>query len=345
METPPASPARKTIFKWLVPAMGYGIAMASLLWVFHQFDYKQMEHDVRTLHWGWVSLAILLNVLVYVVDGWRWSVILSPAVEAPPAECVKAVFVGIVANGVLPAKAGEVIRCYLLSHWTDTHLSLALTSDAIGRVMDGIWLVVAYYLLTIGMTDIPHTFRDGTVLLAVGVAVLTALFLFVLFRREDAHLFVSGNKWSAKFEHLLHEIHSLGNLRALGSAFALSGLYLLLPVLSVAALFRAYGFDFTLQQAGIALVIVHIGTTLPNAPANLGSFQLFATVALDMLGAERSDARIFSLILFFAQTLPQMVIGALVLLLTGLKLGEVHTHARHAHHTRRVPLRAPVAKE
>ncbi len=61
--------------------------------------------------------------------------------DAPPGECVKAVFVGIVANGVLPAKAGEVIRCYLLSHWTDTPLSLALTSDAIGRVMDGIWMV------------------------------------------------------------------------------------------------------------------------------------------------------------------------------------------------------------
>src|SRR5450432_2645526 len=138
METPPASPARKKLFKWLVPTVGYAIAIASLIWVFHQFDYKQMEQDVRTLHWGWVALAILLNLLVYVVDGWRWAVILSPAEEAPPGECIK---------------AGEIIRCYLLSHWTDTHLSLALTSDAIGRVMDGIWLVVAFYLLTVGMTD------------------------------------------------------------------------------------------------------------------------------------------------------------------------------------------------
>jgi glycosyltransferase 2 family protein len=345
METLPASPARNRIPKWLVPAFGYAIAIASLIWVFHQFDYRQLERDVRTLHWGWVALGILLNLLAYVVDGYRWSLILHPAEEAPPGECIKAVFVGIVANGVLPAKAGEVIRCYLLSHWTDTHLSLALTSDAIGRVMDGIWMVVAFYLLTFGMTDIPRALRDGTILLAIGVAVLTALFLFVLFRRDDAHLFVSGSKWASKFEQLLHEIHSLGDLRTLAKAFALSSLYLLLPILSVAALFRAYGFDFTLQQAGIVLVIVHIGTTLPNAPANLGSFQFFATLALDILGAERPDAKIFSLILFFVQTLPQMVIGALVLLFTGLKLGEVHTHARHAHHFRRVPEQAPAAKD
>ena len=86
-----------------------------LYWVFRQFDYKQMETDVRTLQWGWVALGIVLNVLVFVVDGWRWSVLLSPFEDAPPIECIKAVFIGIVANGVLPAKAGEVIRCYLLS--------------------------------------------------------------------------------------------------------------------------------------------------------------------------------------------------------------------------------------
>ncbi len=335
METPPASPARKKIPKWLVPTLGYAIAIGSLVWVFHQFDYKQMEQDVRTLHWGWVGLAIALNLLVYVIDGWRWRVLLSPAEDAPFGECVKAVFVGIVANGVLPAKAGEVIRCYLLSHWTDTPLSLALTSDAVGRIMDGIWMVVAFYLLTIGVTDIPRALRDGTFLLAIGVAVLTGLFLFVLFRREHAHSFMAENKWAAKFEHLLHEIHSLGDPRALGIAMAISGLYLLLPVLSVAALFRAHELDFSLQDAGITLVIVHIGTTLPNAPANLGSFQFFATLALDVLGAERADSKIFSVILYFVQTLPQMVIGALVLLFTGLKLGEVHTHARDAHHTRR----------
>ena len=172
--------------------------------------------------------------------------------------------------------------------------------------MDGIWMVAAFYLLTIGTTDIPRAMRDGTFLLAIGVAVLTALFLFVLFRREHASLFVSNSKWGARFENLLHEIHSLGDPRTLGIAFALSGLYLLMPVLSVYALFRAYGFDFSLQEAGIALVIVHIGTTLPNAPANLGSFQFFATLALDVLGAERPDAKIFSLILYFAQTLRRL---------------------------------------
>jgi uncharacterized membrane protein YbhN (UPF0104 family) len=275
---PPQNPQRRLrIPKWLVPAVAYTSAIASLFWVFHAFDYRQLEQDVRALHWGWVALGIVLNLAVYVVDAWRWAVLLCPAESVPVSECVKAVFVGQVANGVFPAKAGEIVRCYLLSFWTDTPLSLALTSDAIARVMDGICLVAGFYLVTAGL-EVPRHLRE-------------------------------------KF-----------------------ALYLFLPVLSVWCLFRAYAFDFGLLQAGVVLIIIHIGTILPNAPANLGSFQVFATVALGLLHAEQTEAKIFSLILYFTHTLPQIAVGALVLLFTGLKLGEVHLHAKRAEHARKAPV-------
>jgi uncharacterized protein (TIRG00374 family) len=232
------SPKPSRIPKWLVPAAGYTIALASLIWVFHGFDYRQLGQDVRALHWGWVVLGIALNLAVYIVDAWRWSVLLSPAEIIPLNECIKAIFVGLVANGVLPAKAGEVIRCYLLSLWTETPVSLALTSDAISRVMDGVCLVVGFYLVTIGLHAPTHRLQkelaiwsDGTFILMIAIAILSALILFVLFRRENASSFVKGNKWAARFAHLMHEIHELGDVRSLSIALGISVLYLLLPVL------------------------------------------------------------------------------------------------------------------
>src|SRR5271156_5016866 len=101
-----APPQHRRIPRWLVPAAGYSIALASLIWVFHGFDYQQLIKDVRALHWGWVLLGIALNLAVYLVDAWRWSVLLRPAEIVPLDECVTAIFVGLVANGVLPAEAG-----------------------------------------------------------------------------------------------------------------------------------------------------------------------------------------------------------------------------------------------
>src|SRR5271170_3653480 len=76
-------PKSRRIPKWLVPTVGYSIAIASLIWVFHAFDYQQLGQDLRTLHWGWVIAGILLNIAVYLVDAWRWKVLLSPAGIVP----------------------------------------------------------------------------------------------------------------------------------------------------------------------------------------------------------------------------------------------------------------------
>jgi uncharacterized protein (TIRG00374 family) len=345
-------PKHRRIPKWLVPAAGYSIALASLIWVFHGFDYQQLIKDVRALHWGWVLLGIALNLAVYLVDAWRWSVLLRPAEIVPLGECVKAIFVGLVANGVLPAKAGEVVRCYLLSLWTEMPLSLALTSDAISRVMDGICLVAGFYLVTFGLHAPTHRLQeelrlwsDGTFILMICVAVLSALVLFVLFRREHASSFVRGNKWAARFAHLMHEIHELGDVRSLAIGMGISVLYLVLPILSVWCLFQAYEFDFGLIQASIVVIIVHIGTILPNAPANIGSFQAFATVALAMVQAEEPAAASFALIFYICHTLPQILAGFLVLLFTGLNLGEVHTRAIRAEHIGKIHVAAPLPNE
>ena len=336
---------KRRIPKWLVPTVGYSFAIASLIFVFSNFDYKQLEQDVRTLSWGWVLIGVLLNLLVYVLDGWRWSVLLRPAQRIPVAECVKAVFIGQVANAALPAKAGEIVRCYLLSFWTEIPFSLALTGDAIGRVMDGVCMAAAFYIFTYGITDMRRSLREGAFVFAVGVVILSALLLFILFRREHAKHFVSGNKWSARFANLMHEIHQLGNIRVLRNAFGISILYLLMPMLSVWALFRAYSFDFSFVQAAIVLVIVHIGTTLPGAPANLGAFSLFATLSLEMLAAGPTEAKVFAVILYFAHTLPPIIVGAFVLLFTGLKLGEVHTHAKSAHYSGKATAVTPAVNE
>jgi uncharacterized protein (TIRG00374 family) len=349
---PPNDPPKQRVPKWLVPAAGYSIAIASLIWVFHAFDYQQLLQDLHTLHWEWVVLGIVLNLMVYVVDAWRWLVLLGPAECVPINECLKAIFVGLVANGVLPAKAGEVVRCYLLALWTDIPVSLALTSDAISRVMDGICLVAGFYLVTIGLHAPTRRlekelglWRDGTFILMICVGILSGLIAYVLFRREHASSFVRSNKWAARFAELMHEIHQLGNVRSLSVALGISVLYLLLPVLSVWCLFRAYDFDFGLAPAAIVLIVVHIGTILPNAPANIGSFQAFATVALGIIRAEQSAAASFALIFYIAHTLPQILIGMLVLLFTGLNLGEVHTRAIHAEHARKTRIPEPLANE
>src|SRR6202166_441652 len=148
MDTVEAPPKRQGIPKWVVPAIGYLVSAVSLLWVFWKFPFSQLGDHLRTLEWNWVAFAVLLEFAVYFFDAWRWEALLRPVGAPPFGICLQAVYVGLLANDILPAKAGEVVRCFLLSYETKVPLSLAITSDVILRIMDGLWIVVLYLIIT-----------------------------------------------------------------------------------------------------------------------------------------------------------------------------------------------------
>jgi uncharacterized protein (TIRG00374 family) len=242
------------------------------------------------------------------------------------------VYVGLFASKLLPAKAGEVVRCYLLSYWGDIPVALTLTAGVIVRIMDGVWLVILYYFAIIGIQHVPRWLSSGMDVVTLVVVALAALFLYVLFRRSHAHTWASGNRWACKFVHILDELHKLGNRENLVRALGVSFLYFALQVLFFWALFKAYHFDFGVKDSSFVLIVIHLGTMVPNAPGNIGSLQFFCESALKILSAEASSAVSFSTIMFVFLTLPQLVGGAIAVALTGFNIQQLHQHAREAHH-------------
>src|SRR5205085_11352890 len=224
------------------------------------------------------------------------------------------------ASKVLPAKAGEVLRCYLLSYWGDIPLTLTLTAGVMVRLMDGLCMVVLYYLTVVGVHNVPRWLNSGMNVVALCVVGLSALFLYVLFRRAHAHTWASGNRWASKFVHLLDELHKLGNRENLLKALGVSFLYFFLQTLFFWGLFKAYHFDYSVKDSAFVLIVIHLGTMIPNAPGNLGSLQLFCKSALQILGAEANSAASFSTIMFVFLTLPQLVGGAIAVALTGINI-------------------------
>jgi uncharacterized protein (TIRG00374 family) len=329
MDTVEAPPKRRTIPKWLVPTIGYTISAASLIWVFSKFPYAQLGDHLRTMNWNWVALAILLEVAVYFFDAWRWAAMLEPVGRPPFRICLQSVFVGLFANDVLPARAGELVRCFLLSYETEVPLSLAFTSDVILRVMDGAWIVILYWLTTfqVGTHVVVSRVMWG---FSAGVVVVSLVMLAVLFRRQHAHHFVKNTSWAARFVHLLDEIHRLGHWRDLGISMLISGLYWAAQLLAIWALTRADAFDLGIGAAGFLLVVKAVVTLIPNAPASVGAYQAAAMYALGLLLVERANAQIFAEIMFWFLTLPVAVGGAVAVAFTGVDITDLHRHAHKA---------------
>src|SRR5262249_42460867 len=119
------------------------------------------------------------------------------------------------------------------------------------------------------------------------------------------------------------------NIRTLTYATAVSLLYLVLQIVSVYGLMKAYGLDLSFWAACGVLTVVRIGTVIPNAPGNLGVIQLATTMALGLFDVQQNDAKTFSFIMFFALTLPLLIGGAIATALTGVNIAELRERARH----------------
>ncbi len=323
---------------WLLPAFGYAVSAASLIWVLKDSRLRETAYDLRHLNWLWVVLAFIFEVAANFSHAWRWQLILSPAEEIPLWRCVQSVLIGLFANEVLPAKAGEAIRVYLLTHWTKVDLPLSISSAAIEASIDGIWLMATYVLVTIGVQNLPHDLVRGAWALAIGVVALSALFLYLLFHKQHSYQVVSGHKWASQFIHFLDELHKMGQPKTLTAALGVSFLYIFFQTLSIWALLQADQYDFDVRQAALIVVVFRIGTLIPNAPGNLGALQFFTFLGVWLAGGEKGPAKAFGEVNWVFITLARLLQGGIAILLTGVNLTDLHRRAHHAHTTPRVPV-------
>jgi len=66
-----------------------------------------------------------------------------------------------------------------------------------------------------------------------------------------------------------------------------------------------------------------LGTAVPNAPANVGSYQFFTALGLTLFGVDKATAAGFSIVVFLALTIPLWIIGFIALTASGMNLKRV----------------------
>ncbi|MGO9230000.1 MAG: lysylphosphatidylglycerol synthase transmembrane domain-containing protein [Terriglobales bacterium] len=320
-------PQRRPIPSWLPQAILYCLSAACLVWVLHGYPLRDLVTAIATLDFRWVLLAVAFDLSVYVCHAWRWNTLLGPVVRLRLWRTVQAVYIGLFANELLPLRTGEVIRCYLLAHWNNFRISLSLSSAAVERLMDGLWMMAAFAVTAGFVRGIPG---DLTMLVRVLAALLLAAaggFLWVVWHKQDVHAAIGQGRWASTLRHVVEGLHLMGGLPTLTKTMLLSLLYLALQIATVWALMKAYGLDLSFWAAGGVLTVVRLGTVVPNAPGNLGLFQVACVVALGLFDVEKNDAKTFSFIMFFSLTVPLLIGGAIATALARLNLGELHLRA------------------
>ncbi|MBN1641975.1 MAG: flippase-like domain-containing protein [Anaerolineae bacterium] len=312
--------------------IGLAISALFLFLAVRDVDLATAWGYVRTAEWRYLVAGWFCLLLSYVLRIWRWRAIVQAIGPVPFSTLGQVYMVGFMANNVLPARIGEVVRAYLLGQASQVSAASALGTIAVERVFD---VIVALLFLILGTTlgspaDIRGSVWVGGVLVAGLVAFLVALALW------GEQLSDRGASVVARFRpEWGRRVGSLGRsfvlgLRAVGTpgraartmfwSLGVWGLF----VAYAALVMRAYGLRTTLFGALFLLGMGGLGVSIPSAPGNVGTLEGAYVLALQLLSVGDPSSRVsFALTYHVVEWVTTGAIGLLCLGSLGLSFRQI----------------------
>jgi glycosyltransferase 2 family protein len=304
--------------------LGYGVSVACLVWVLHDFHVVKAMRELAGVNWKWVAAGVSFDVLSYGVQALRWKLLLTPFGKVRLTRAVRAVYAGLFANAIFPLRPGEFLRSYLLANSEEITLGRVLGSVGVERLVD---LVIATASLAVVslLVDLQGRFVRVAYTLAIGTLVLLTIVVLLILYLEikmgsNPEPEVVSRRFSGRLMGALVALHAMGTAPSFYSAVLASALMPACQVLGLWAMMQSYGLHLSLMAAVVVLLVINLGVSLPNAPANVGSYQFFCVVGLSVFQVEKTTATGFSIFAFLALTLPIVLLGFVALLRSGMSL-------------------------
>jgi uncharacterized membrane protein YbhN (UPF0104 family) len=316
--------------RWVILIVVNLASLISLVWALRDVSLKDLKEDLATIDYAWVAVAGAFELSVYFTQAVRWRLVLRPVVSLGFKRTVRAIFVGLLCSEVMPFRGGEAVRCFLVTRWTKLPFSVSVASVLIERVFDGMWLWLGLWL-SFKYVELPR--QLGYVNDGLGISVLAgaALLGFAMLRPRPPRSKLRQPGWRHHLAVLMDDLALIGHSRYLYLALLQSLPYLLLQVIPIWAAFQAYGFDLGFGAAFALMLILRLSSVVPQAPVNLGFFQILTKQFLERAyNVDSSEAARFSLVLWAVVKFVPLIAGFIALAITGAKIGELKKAAEAA---------------
>src|SRR5579884_1470637 len=116
-----------------------GVAVSALLlWLsLRDVDLRQAWIYTQSVNGAYVVPSVALVIVEALLRALKWQILLLPLKRSSFLKLNSATMIGLMANNVLPARAGEFVRAYAGARLAEIPYSTSLATVVIDRVLDG----------------------------------------------------------------------------------------------------------------------------------------------------------------------------------------------------------------
>jgi uncharacterized protein (TIRG00374 family) len=255
------------------------------------------------------------------------------------------VTIGYMGNNIYPARAGELLRAYVLRRKEGVPVSASLATIILERIFDGVVMLMFVVFNLNGLAlltgesgfigDIRTVTLVGTIVFAaaLGVFLLAAMFphqSLSLYHRYGAPLIPVRFRAqvSGLVERFWTGLESLRSPRNVLMVFVTSVVVWLLETGKYWFVMHAFNFNVSFFALMLMNGIVNLATTIPSAPGYVGTFDGPGIAVLRAYGVGQAVATSYTLVLHVALWLPVTLVGAYFMAREGLSWTSVKSEIK-----------------
>ena len=322
-------------------AVVIGLAIAMLAWFLNDANLTEVWAEMQRGRLDLLALALAATALTYVLRAFRWQYLLLPLGRPHFSMVFKTTVIGFAASTLLPARAGEVVRPYLLARHEGFSATAAFATIIVERLLDmltvlllfAVYLVVADPGRAAADSDVFRALKLGGLIVG-GVSVAGLVFMMVVAGHPG-----TLSAWALRIERVLparvaHAVargvrtflEGLAVVRQPGR-LAITGLLSIPLWLSIAlgiwAVSQAYHIDMSYPGAFLVMAVLVVGVAVPTPGAVGGFHQAYRIGVTAFFGATTPQAVGAAIVLHAVSFVPVTLLGGLFMAQEGLSLSRV----------------------
>lgn len=317
-------------------ALILAITVALLAFFFRDANFADVWAETRRANPWQLAAAVVFTGVTYALRAWRWQWLLAPIGPTRFGNAFRTTVIGFAASFFLPARAGEMIRPYLLARRENLPPTAAFATIILERLLDlaTVLLLFGLFVFTVPAgvlsgeaSQLAHVKFWGGV--AAGAAVTCLALLFALAGHPERLGRAAGRiervlpaRVARMVAHFVESFASgLAVMRQpgrLGVALAQS-----VPIwLSIAAgiwlTSQAFSITFPFAGSFLVMTLLVVGVAVPT-PGQIGGFHAAYQIAVQTFFGAPDDRAIGAAIVLHAVSfIPVTLLGVVYMAREGL---------------------------
>jgi len=295
--------------------IGLAISIFSIWFVLRDVDLGAAWAIIKTANPAWLLLGLICLSVDILLRAVRWQRLILPIQRVRFRPILGYLLVGYLANNVLPARLGELVRSHYLGDRERISRASTLGTVVVERVVD-IAVLVAIAALAILVLNVRGVVASAILVgLAITGLLVVGLVIGIAAHRLPgaARVAVIVERWPSAAEgarKLRDGLAVAGRPRTLGEALLLSIAAWGATVIAFAAIGQAIGLHLLIGEASLMAAGIALATAIPSGPGYLGTYELAAVKIAEALGRSSEQALALALLAHATVLVLTSVLGA-----------------------------------